>query len=195
VVTPATRSFTEVEYLAVEHASETKHEFVAGVIVAMAPARPPHNMLAASATMALGGLVGPRDCVVMSSDQRVHVPSTRLYAYPDVTVACGERRYDDGEPPSLLNPTVLVEVTSDTTEEYDRGTKFLHYQGIESLREYLVISHRELRVFHHRRLDTGQWLLTELAGADASVELPTLGGSIALQSLYAKVALDEGRRG
>lgn len=194
MVIPAMRSFTEVEYLALERASDTKHEFVAGVIVAMAGARPPHNVIAANATMVLGALVGPHDCVVMSSDQRVHVPTTRLYAYPDVTVACGERRYDDGDPPSLLNPTVLVEITSDTTEDYDRGTKFLHYQGIESLREYLVVSHRELRVFHHRRLETGQWLLTELAGSEASVDLPTLGGAIALRSLYAKVALDEGRR-
>jgi Uma2 family endonuclease len=195
MVTHAARSFTEVEYLALERASETKHEFVAGMIVAMAGARPPHNVIAANTTIALGGLVGSLDCVVMTSDQRVHVPTTRLYAYPDVTVACGERRYDDGDPPSLLNPTVLVEVTSDTTEDYDRGTKFLHYQGIDSLREYVVISHRDLRVFHHRRLDTGQWLLTELAGEDAIVELPTLGGTIPLRSLYAKVQLSEGRPG
>src|SRR6266545_784873 len=110
----------------------------------MAGARPAHNMLAANMTAAMVSLLAERDCVVMTSDQRVHVPSTRLYTYPDVVVACGERRYDNEEPPSLLTPTVVVEVTSDTTEDYDRGTKFLHYQGIASLREYVVVSHREI---------------------------------------------------
>ena len=94
--------FTPVEYLALERASDRKHELVDGAIVARAGARPPHNMLAANVTVALGLLSRERGCAVLTSDQRVHVPATGLYAYPDVTVACGERRYDDGEPPSLL---------------------------------------------------------------------------------------------
>jgi Uma2 family endonuclease len=194
MVSPAPTRFTETEYLALERASAQKHEFVDGAIVAMAGARPAHNMLAANVTAALVVLTRGRGCVTMTSDQRVHVPTTRLYTYPDVTVACGERRYDDGDPPSLLNPTALVEVTSDSTEDFDRGTKFLHYQAIAELREYLIVSHRERRIDHFRREGDGRWRLTAHTSDDALVELPNLGGAIALVDVYAGVELDEGRR-
>ncbi len=187
-------TFTEAEYLALERASDRKHEFAAGAIVAMAGARPPHNVLAANVTAALVQLTRGRGCVTMTSDQRVHVPATRLYTYPDVTVACGERRYDDDDPPSLLNPTALVEVTSDSTEDYDRGRKFLHYQAIRELREYVIVSHRAERIDHFRRLDDGQWHLTTHLDRDAKVELPSLGGAFALADVYAGVDLGEGQR-
>lgn len=190
----ATR-FTEAEYLALEAASETKHEFVNGAIVAMAGAKPAHNALAVNVAAALLGLVRGRGCVVLSSDQRVHVPATGLYTYPDVAVACVERRYKDDDPPSLLDPTCLVEVTSDTSEDDDRGSKCVHYQAIESLREYIVISHRERRLDHHRRLESGQWLYTAHTLTGASIELPALGGSIRLADVYDGVDLAEGRVG
>ena len=120
-------SFTATDYLAMEGASDRKHEFVHGAIVAMAGARPAHNALASNVSPSLVILTRSRGCLTFHSDQRVHVPATKLYAYPDVTLACGERRYDDADPPSLLNPTLLVEVTSDSTEDFDRGRKFLHY--------------------------------------------------------------------
>lgn len=189
----APQKFTVDEYLALERASETKHEYVAGSIVAMAGARPAHNMLAANTTAALRALARRAGCVIMTSDQRVHVPPTQLYTYPDVTVACGERRYTDEEPPSLLNPTILVEVTSDTSEEYDRGTKFVNYQAIPALREYVIVSHREHRIDHHRRLDSGQWLVTSYTNEGAGIELPALGASISLSDVYDDVDLDEGR--
>jgi Uma2 family endonuclease len=124
----------------------------------------------------------------------VHVPATGLYAYPDVSVACGERSYKYDKPPSLLNPVVLVEVSSDSTEDYDRGKKFLHYQGIESLREYLVVSHREQRIDHHRRLDSGQWLVTAHLKDDALIEVSALGGAIRLRDVYAGLDLTEGEQ-
>jgi Uma2 family endonuclease len=190
----ASSGFTEAEYLALERVSERKHEFVAGAIVAMAGARPPHNVLAANATAALVTITKGSACVTMTSDQRVHVPSTGLYAYPDVTVACGERRYDANEPPSLLNPTLVVEVTSESTEDYDRGTKFLHYQAIPSLSEYVIISHRERRIDHFRRLDDGQWLATTRTG-EGDVAMPVLGGSLTLADVYAGVDFEEGKAG
>ena len=129
----ARTSFATIEYLALERASDRKHEFVDGAIVAMAGAGPAHNALASSVTAALVLLTRGRGCLTLSSNQRVHVPATQLYTYPDVTVACGERRYDQAAPPSLLNPTLIVEVTSDTTEDFDRGKKFISYQGIAEL--------------------------------------------------------------
>jgi Uma2 family endonuclease len=184
--------FSEAEYLALERASERKHEFVAGNIVAMAGARPPHNILAANVTSALVSIGRSRGCVTMTSDQRVHVPATGLYAYPDVTMVCGERRYDANEPPSLLNPTLLVEVTSDSTEDYDRGTKFLHYQAVASLEEYVIVSHREPRVDHFKRLPGGQWLSTTYTVGGA-VQLAGLGDSISVDEVYSGVSFDEGR--
>ncbi len=189
----APSAFTETEYLALERVGERKHEFIDGVIVAMAGARPPHNVIAANVTAALVPIGRASECVTMTSDQRVHVPATRLYAYPDVTVACGERRYDDGDPPSLLNPSLIVEVTSDSTEEFDRGTKFIHYQAIAELRDYVIVSHRERRIDHYRRLADGQWQLTALVSDDAAVELSQPAGTLRLSDVYAGVSLDEGR--
>jgi Uma2 family endonuclease len=190
----APAGFTEAEYLALERASDRKHEYLNGAIVAMAGARPPHNIIAANVTSALVHLCESNGCVTMTSDQRVHVPSTKLYAYPDVTVACGERRYDDGDPPSLLNPAVLVEVTSDSTEDFDRGTKFLQYQAISELRDYVIVSHRESRIDHYRRLEGGHWHLATHVTSDAVVTFPSLGGSIRLEDVYRNVDWDEGRR-
>ncbi len=190
---PAPTPLTEAEYLALERASDRKHEFVGGSVVAVAGARPPHNVLAANMTSALVVLTRHGPCVTMTSDQRVHVPVTGLYAYPDATVACGERKYDGNDPPSLLNPTLIVEITSDSTEDYDRGTKFLHYQAIASLQEYVIVSHRERRVDHYRRLESGQWLTTTRTG-DTRVELPLLGASFDIADVYAGVVFDEGRR-
>lgn len=189
----ARTSFTEAEYLALEKASDRKHEFVDGAIVAMAGARPAHNALASNMAAALVLLTRGRGCLTLSSDQRVHVPATTLYTYPDVTLACGERRYDDADPPSLLNPTLVVEVTSDSTEDYDRGKKFLHYQSIVELRDYVIVSHRERRIDHFRREGDGQWHLTTHTRDDARVDLTPHGGLISLSDVYADVDLEEGR--
>ena len=190
----ARTSFTETEYLALEKASDRKHELVDGAIVAMAGARPPHNALASNMSAALVVLTRGRGCLTLNSDQRVHVPATKLYTYPDVTVACGERRYDDADPPSLLNPTLVVEVTSDSTEDFDRGKKFLHYQSIAELRHYVIISHGARRIDHFRREGDGQWHLTTHTRDDALVDVPDHGGVIALSDVYDNVDLDEGRR-
>jgi len=191
---PAPTTFTEAEYVALERASDRKHEFIDGAIVAMAGARPPHNMIAANVTAALVVLSRGHGCVTMTSDQRVHVPATHLYAYPDVSVTCGERRYNDDDPPSLLNPTVLVEVTSDSTEDFDRGTKFIHYQTIAELSEYVIVSHRTIRIDHFRRQGDGQWHLTTHTRSDSRVELAGLGGAIVVADAYAGVEFGEGRR-
>jgi Uma2 family endonuclease len=184
--------FTAVEYLALEKASDRKHEFVDGAIVAMAGGRPAHNMLAVNMTVGLSTISRRRGCATMNSDQRVHVPATGLYTYPDVIVACGPRRYADDDPPSLLNPTVLVEVTSDTTEDFDRGKKFLHYQSIAELRDYVIISHRERRLDHYRRERDGQWTLATHTSDSARLHLSAIAGRLALRDVYDGVDLTEG---
>ena len=184
---PSKHRVGSTEYLALERQSETKHELVNGEIVAMSGASPVHNLLSMNLGRLLGDLVQARPCVVLSSDQRVHVPATGLFAYPDVTIVCGRPELHPEDDHTLTNPTVLVEVLSDSTEAYDRGAKFAHYQSIATLQEYVLVSTRDRRVEHYRRQGSGQWLLTVHVDADARVAFPALGGEIPLARVYDKV--------
>jgi Uma2 family endonuclease len=174
----------EDEYLELERRSETKHELVNGVLVAMAGASLKHNSIAANVLGALRVLLRGKGCRAVGSDQRVYVPATGLYTYPDVTVVCGKPEFHPKDPDTLTNPRVLVEVLSDSTEADDRGAKFAHYQGIPSFVEYVLVPQKEPRVEHFRRLETGQWILTVYQGENARVELPALGCELPVGELY-----------
>jgi len=178
---------SSAEYLALERAAETKHELVNGEIVAMSGASLVHNLIAMNLGSLLRDLLAAKPCVVLSSDQRVHVPATGLFAYPDLTVVCGRPELHPEDDHTLVNPTVIVEVLSDSTEAYDRGAKFAHYQSIVTLEEYVLVSTREKRVEHYRRQGSGQWLLTVHVGDEARVAFPALGGDLPLASVYEKV--------
>jgi Uma2 family endonuclease len=128
---------------------------------------------------------------VVTSDQRVKTPSTGLYTYPDVVIACGELQFEDSELDTLLNPQVIVEVLSDSTEGYDRGSKFHHYQGIASLREYILVSQNEPLVERFVRQDDGDWLLTHFAGLDAIFEYVSVVARIPLAEIYRGVPFSE----
>jgi Uma2 family endonuclease len=176
-------------YLALERGNETKHELVNGEILAMSGASPVHNLIAMNLGRRLSELVSGKPCVVLSSDQRVHVPATGLFAYPDLTVICGAPQLHPEDDHTLLNPVVLVEVLSDSIEAYDRGAKFAHYQGIASLEEYVLVSTREKRVEHYRRQgggQSGQWLLTVCVASSGRIVFPALGGDVALADVYEK---------
>jgi Uma2 family endonuclease len=180
---------TEDEYLEHELRSERKHELIHGVIVAMAGASPAHNAIACNVASALRNLLEARRCLVFSSDQRIHIPATSLFTYPDVTIACDELRFHPKNRDTLLNPRVIVEVLSESTEAYDRGAKFAHYRTIPSLLEYVLVSQDEHRIEHYRRLDTGQWVLTAYEGDAAGVAFPTLGCELPVAEVYAKLDL------
>jgi Uma2 family endonuclease len=177
--------FTEDEYLELERRAETKSELIHGEIVAMAGASPKHNALALNVGASLRLRLRERrsPCIAFTSDQRVHVEGTGLYTYPDVTVSCGPR-FHPKHRDTLVNPTVIVEVLSKSTEGYDRGAKFAHYQTNPSFVEYVLVSQRERRVEHFRRLESGQWLLTVHQGDEAVLELPAIGCAIPLGEIY-----------
>jgi Uma2 family endonuclease len=118
------------------------------------------------------------------SDQRVRVDETLLYAYPDVTVYCGEPAYSSTNPPSLLNPAIVIEVLSETTEEYDRGAKFAHFRHVPTLREYVLVDWRERRVEHYRKIDQSNWHLTTYEGGAREVAFPSLDLSIPLADIF-----------
>lgn len=185
---PGNERLSEDEYLVRERGSETKHEYVNGELVAMAGGSRRHNLIAANVAAALSGRLRDRPCVVLNSDQRVAVQRTRLYAYPDVTVVCGRPESHPKDAETITNPTLVVEVLSERTERYDRGAKFAHYQRLESLRHYVMISQSERRVEHYARLPSGQWLLT-VHEETGSVPLDALGIELPLDDVFTKLEL------
>ena len=177
------QQLSEAEYLARERLADTKHEYVNGVAVAMAGGSPRHNVIATNIAGELRARLRGQPCRPTNSDQRVHVPHTRLYTYPDVTVICGQPETHPEDRNTLCNPRVIFEVLSASTEAYDRGAKFRHYRRSESLAEYVLVSQHERLVEHFRRGDDGHWVLTEYRET-GDVALPALGCSLPLDEIY-----------
>lgn len=173
------------DYLALDQ-GEVKHEYVEGVAYAMAGGTLEHAAIAGNVVRYVGTALRERPCQIFPSDARLAVEATGLRTYPDASVVCGEiLRTDRGL--SMLNPIVLVEVTSPSSADWDRGGKFAHYRRIPSLREYLVIAHETPVVEHHVRGDGGIWMLRDVR--EGSVELASIGVTLPLEEIYLKVAL------
>jgi Uma2 family endonuclease len=153
---------TFAEYLALEAASDTRHEYLNGEIFAMAGGTIEHGALAANAIGELRGGLRGRPCRVLTADVRVRVLATGLSTYPDVSVVCGSIELDPEDANTVVNPVAIVEVLSDSTEAYDRGEKFAHYRRIPSLRDYLLVSQHEPRIEHYRRNDDDTWTLRDV---------------------------------
>ncbi len=185
---PFTR-VTEDEYLARERSAETKHELINGQMVAMAGARPRHNAIVANLVVALGARLRGSGCRPLGSDQRIYVPATGLYTYPDVSIVCGEPALHPKDDLTITNPRVLFEVLSEGTEAYDRGAKFGHYRSIASLETYVMVTQGEARAERYDRLQEG-WHLVEAVGGDAVLELRTVQISIPLSELYVDLPSD-----
>jgi Uma2 family endonuclease len=180
---------TPEQYLALERKSETKHEYDRGRIIAMAGASRQHNLIALNVASEIRDRLRDRECEAYAGDMRVRIEDGR-YAYPDVVVACGEPRFADGESDTLLNPTLIVEVLSLTTESRDRGRKFHQYRTIDSLHEYVMIAQDEVRVERYARRD-GEWVFTEVGDMAATLRLDSIGCEIALREVYAKVTFPD----
>ena len=173
---------TYEEYRAFERASPPKHEFVAGEIFAMAGGTYDHSTIAANVLGELHAALRGTDCSPLTSDMRVRTGDD-VGAYPDVSVACGERRFSDETRDELLNPAVLVEVLSPSTEAYDRGEKFHHYETIASLREYVLVSTATRRVEVFTRRPEGGWLLRTFSKGEAA-EIGSLAVMLSIDALY-----------
>jgi len=154
--------FTVKEYLALEAVADTKHEYFAGTIVAMAGAEPEHNLVAENVRAELRTALADRRCRIFGSDQRVFIESVGEYFYPDVVAVCVEPAYEDPSPRSLTNPGVIVEVLSPTTERKDRGDKWTAYRTIPSLIDYVMIASTKRELDHYHRLPDGSWTLRVL---------------------------------
>jgi Uma2 family endonuclease len=183
------RRYTIEEYLGLERDSETKHEYYAGEIFAMGGASRAHGLIVGNINASLNTQLRGKPCEVQGPDMRVKVAASGLYTYPDVSVACGKIEYDDRVIDTLLNPLVIVEVLSPTTEAYDRGKKFELYRKLESLQEYLLVAQDRAHIEHYRRQNDGEWVLSEATGLDTSLRLPAIECQLALRDVYDKVDL------
>jgi Uma2 family endonuclease len=183
------RRYTPEEYLALERKAEYKSEYFAGEIFAMSGASERHNLIVANVVAALHTQFRNRPCKVYPGDMRVKVNTTGLYTYPDVVALCGEAQFDDEQRDTLLNPTVIVEVLSPSTEAYDRGDKFGHYRKLASLAEYVLISQEKSHIEHYLRQPDNQWLLSEASDLQDVMQLPSIGCVLLLAEVYDKVEI------
>lgn len=186
MATEPTPRFTPEEYLARERQAEGKTEFLDGEIFAMTGASRRHNRIVLNVASSLDRQLKEKGCEVFASDMRVRVPAVDLYTYPDVAVACGEPRFEDAELDTLLNPVLIVEVLSKTTEGYDRGTKFAQYRTLPSLAEYLLIAQDRVHAEYFVR-ESDRWILTETDAIARTLELPSIGCTLALSDVYDRV--------
>jgi len=183
----AERLYTVEEYLALDRDAEIKSEYRAGEIVAMAGASRTHVAIVGNIMASLVSQLRDRPCQAFSSDLRVRAASSARYTYPDVVVVCGEQIVENTQPETLLNPTVIIEVLSDSTEGRDRGEKFAHYRRIPSLTDYVLVAQDRPYVEHFERHGEDTWLYRAFEGRDAVLALPTLPCTLALRDVYDKV--------
>jgi Uma2 family endonuclease len=175
VAEPQPNRMTYAEYLELEEASDTKHEYLRGEIFAMAGGTPEHGALMAAVIVHLGIALGDRPCRIYTSDVRIRIEATELTTYPDASVVCGPVVTSKSDRNAITNPILIVEVLSDSTEAYDRGEKFDHYRHLPSLREYLLVSQRRQKLESYRKNEQGIWMLSE-AAAGETLELAAIEG-------------------
>lgn len=188
---PPKRRYTPDEYLRLERDAEQKHEYFEGKIFAMAGGTARHNLIAGNMYSALRREIRKRNCQAFVSDMKVRISESDLYTYPDVAVACGEIEYGSDIEDVLLNPRVLVEVLSKSTESRDRGWKFQQYQKLPSLVDYVLVSQDQPLVERFTRQANGNWVLTNFAGLEATFSLTAIECPLTLAELYLDVEFGE----
>jgi Uma2 family endonuclease len=177
---------TPEEYLAFERASEEKHEYVDGEIFAMSGGSREHSLIAGNVVREVGNALLDRPCEVHGSDLKISAAKGTRYHYPDALVVCGEPLVEGKARDVVLNPKVVVEVLSDSTEPYDRGDKLRTYIGIATVTDYILVSQKEVRVEHYRRAAGGEWRYRVLGPGDV-LDLESVGCAIGVDALYRKV--------
>ena len=177
---------TPEQYLDIERRAEYRSEYFHGEVFAMAGAQEAHSILAGNLMREFNQQVRQKPCRVYSNDMRVHVPSTGLYTYPDIVAVCGERQFIDSNVDTLLNPNLIVEVLSPSTEAYDRGRKFERYRAVTSLTEYLLIASDRVHAELFTRNATN-WVLSEAKELENEMEIASIGCRLKLADIYEKV--------
>ncbi len=180
---------TEQEYIQFERASIGKHEYFDGQIYAMTGASRIHNLIAGNTLAMLHSQLRRKPCEIFPSDMRVKVTRTGLYTYPDLVIICGKPEFTDDILDTIINPLVLIEILSPSTERYDRGMKSQSYRTIETLQDYILIAQDQYHVEHYSRQNSGQWLLQEAIGRESALTIRSIECTLALGDVYEKVAI------
>ena len=185
--TNTARKFTLEEYIAIEEASEIKHEFRDGKILAMAGAAPDHVGIVSDLTYLIRSQLRGNQCRVYAADLRVCVTPEGRYSYPDLVVVCGTPVFDDTKPQALINPTLIIEVLSDSTAAYDRGDKFHDYRQVPTLTDYVLVAQDRAYIEHYQRQGESElWLYQAAEGLDATLLISGLNLSLPLVDVYAQ---------
>ena len=182
--------YITLERKAIPDAETVRSEYLNGEIIAMSGASFAHNLITGNIFGQLYTRLKGSECVVFANEMRVSIPTAKSYFYPDIGVVCGEPRFEDEVFDTLLNPIVIVEVLSPSTEAYDRGDKFAHYRHLQSLQEYILVSQDKVRVDHYAR-DAAQWILTDFQELHQQLPLTSLQCELPLQEIYERVPFPE----
>ncbi len=185
------RYLTPEEYLAIERRAEYKSEYHDGEMFAMAGASAAHTLIVSNLVRELGNQLKTKDCLVYATDLRLCVRASGLYTYPDVIVVCGSPKFLDAMNDTLINPTVLIEVLSPTTEVYDRGKKFEMYRDLPSLQEYVLVAQDRPSVEKYLRQADGSWLYSSWSLPGDTITLSSVQCSLPMEEIYAKVQFSE----
>jgi Uma2 family endonuclease len=184
------RRFTTAEYLSLERTSDIRHEFVDGNIVAMSGGSVWHATICDNLLVQLTSRLRGTLCKPFSGSLRIKIEATGNYTYPDLSIVCGERRMEDGRNDTLLNPRLLIEVLSPSTERHDRGWKFKNYQRIPSFEEYILVSQDEPRLERFFRQGDVGWLMTSTVGLEQTVRFESVGCELPLAEIYEDVVFE-----
>jgi Uma2 family endonuclease len=181
---------TEEMYLDQERYATTKHEYYAGNVYAMAGASEQHNLIALNIAATLHTQLRGRSCRAYPSDMRVKIMQTGLHTYPDFTIICGQSQFTNPvKRDTIVNPTVIIEILSPSTERYDRGMKFQHYRTIHSLQEYILVAQDKYHIERFIRHEHNEWVFSEAIGPEAMIPITSIQGSLALQDVYEQVSM------
>lgn len=184
-VTP--RLLTPQEYLAIERKAESRSEYYQGEMTPMSGASRKHNLIVGNIYATLHQQLRQRDCEVYASDMRVRVTPSGLYTYPDIIVVCGRPEFEDEEVDTLLNPTVVIEVLSRSTQNYDRGDKFEHFRALPSVQDYLLVAQGKMLVEHFARQPDHFWLFSEAREPQQVVHLGSIDCELKVADIYEKI--------
>lgn len=188
MATPQSRIFVSPdEYLRLERRADERHEYDKGRIYAMAGESPNHSRICFSLAAVVRSQLKGKQCEGFSPNMKVYVVAAGKFYYPDLSVVCGQASYHDKERDALLNPKVIIEVLSPSTERRDRSVKFQAYQQIESLTDYLLVSQDKPLVEHFARQPGGQWLYTAYRDLSATLHLPDIDCQLPLAEIYDRV--------
>ena len=187
---PEKQHVSAEQYLESERHAIEKHEFYLGEIFASSGASFTHNQIFKNTYISLGSKLKGRPCQPYGSDLRIHIPNNSLYTYPDISIICGKPEMTDTVKDTIVNPSVIIEILSKSTYDYDKGQKFTLYRDIISLKEYILIDSMSVRVEHYYKNDDASWTLKDFRTLDDKINIETITADLFLTDVYADVIWD-----